>query len=84
MHGEWLLRSPDELARALADLGAIFEAVFRGHVEERVRSFPGGRHSVRGFVTTPAKTYRFRHHAVGLTAETGAHHYAPYPPLLAS
>jgi hypothetical protein len=81
MHGEWLLRSTNELANALADLGAIFEAVFRGDAQEQIRRVPRGRHSIRGFVETPEKTYRFRHHAVGLTAEAGLHRYAPYPPI---
>ena len=83
LHGEWLLRSAGEVATALADLGIIFEAVFRGNVEERVRRFPGGRHSIQGFVKAADKTYRFRHHAVGLTAQAGSHHYAPYPPITA-
>jgi len=81
LHGEWLLRDAEELAHAKDALGELFEAVFRGDVEERVRKRRGRRHTVRGSITTRTKTHRFRHHALGLSTESGVHHYAPYPAI---
>ncbi len=82
MHGEWFIRNDAQLSDALAVLEQLFEGVFRGQVIEDVRGRPGGRLSIHGKVTTPSKTHKFTHHAVGISSEgRGSHHYAPYPSL---
>jgi hypothetical protein len=82
MHGEWLLRSHDQLHRALTDLGRIFEGIFRGQVVEDVRKRFGSRLSIHGSAVTPTKTYKFTHHAVGISANPGVRRYKAYPSLV--
>jgi len=82
LHGEWLIRDEKQLADALADLGRLFEGVFRGQVTEDVRPRLGGRLSIHGTVETPSKKYNFTHHAVGIRDATAGHRrYESYPPI---
>jgi hypothetical protein len=80
IHGEWLLRSDEDVLEVTDVLRQIFAAVFRGDVVEVIRERPFGRLTISGSITTASKTYKFKHRSADIPHSfTGTHRYAPYP-----
>jgi hypothetical protein len=80
IHGEWVLRSDKDVSEVTDVLRQIFAAVFRGNIVEEIQERPFGRLRISGSITTPSKTYKFKHYSADIPHTfTGTHRYAPYP-----